>query len=213
MYIKKIKLTGFFRALCVLIALSFAFCTVGCSDKDSDNDGENILAYENVDISDVVRLGEYKGLTVVLLDGEDEAQAIWRVIGESSEILEYPEEQVNYYFSQSRTRVEYYSSVNKVSYEDALASFGYTEESMLQEAKALVASDLLEIAIRKDAGISLTDDEKERFFDKYAEKYAYDWGYNLSYVKDSLKEEVYDLMLYDKTSEYLVKNNTFVEAE
>jgi len=81
---------------------------------------------------------------------------------------------------------------------------------MLEEAKALVASDLLGIAIRKSAGIILTDDEKDKLFNKYAEKYAYDWGYNLAYVKDSLKEEVFELMLYDKTSEYLVKNNTFV---
>ncbi len=212
MYIENFKFTRLFRVICAMLVLSFALCAVGCSNEE-DSDGEHILAYENVDISTAVKLGEYKGLTVTMLDGESEAQAIWRVIGESSEILEYPEEQVDYYLSQSRTRVEYYSSVHKVSYEDALRAFGYTEDSMLQEAKALIESDLLGIAIRKSAGIVLTDDEKDRLFDKYAKKYAYDWGYNLEYVKDSLKEEVYDLMLYDKTSEYLVKNNTFVVAE
>ena len=212
MYIKNFKSTSFFRVICVMLVLSFALCFVGCSN-DEDSDGEHILAYENVDISAAVRLGEYKGLTVTVLDGESEAQAIWRVIGESSEILEYPEKQLDYYLSQSRTRVEYYSSVHKVTYEDALKMLGYTEDSMIQEAKELIASDLLGIAVRKSAGIALTDDEKNRLFDKYAEKYAYDWGYNLEYVKDSLKEEVYDLMLYDKTSEYLVKNNTFVAAE
>lgn len=214
MYIKNFKLTRISRVICVmLLMLSFILCFAGCSDKDGNSGAERILAYENVDVSAAVRLGEYNGLTVTMLDGESEAQAVWRVISESSEILEYPKEQMDYYLSQSRTRVEYYSSVHKVSYEDALDALGYTEDSMLQEAKDLIASDLFGIAVRKSAGITLTDDETERLFDKYAQKYAYDWGYNLEYVKDSLKEEVYDLMLYDKTSEYLVKNNTFVAAQ
>ena len=90
-------------------------------------------------------------------------------------------------------------------------ALGYTEESIVSEAKDLVFSDLIGIAIRADADISLTDDEKSRLFDKYAEKYAYDWGYNLAYVEESLKQEVFDLMLYDKTTEYLIKSNAFVE--
>ena len=213
MYIKNFKFTRALRVICVILALSFALCIVSCSKNDKESDGEHILSYEDLDISTAVRLGEYKGLTVTVREGESAAQAIWRVISDTSEILEYPEKQVDYYLSQSRTRAEYYSSVYKVSYEEAIAALGYTEDSMLGEAKALVASDLLGIAVRKSEGISLTDDEKSRLFDKYAEKYAYDWGYNLEYVKDSLKEEVYDLMLYDKTSEYLVTNNTFVGAE
>ena len=195
--------------LAILIMLSAA----ACSKKDGNNDGERILAYENIDISKAVKLGEYKGLTVTLLDGETKAQAVWRVIIDSSEVLEYPSKQLDYYLSQSRARCEYYASVNDVSYEEALAALGYTEDSMCQEAKELVASDMIGIAIREQEGIALTDDEKDRLWDRYAEKYAYDWGYNLAYVKDSLAEEVFALMLYDKTSEYLIINNTFVTAE
>ena len=213
MYIKISKTAKPLRILAALLALSFILCFVGCSKKDGKNVEKSILAYENVDISKSVKLGQYTGLTVTVLDTETEAQAIWRVIGDSSEILEYPKEQLDYYLSQSRARCEYYSTVHNVSYEDALAALGYSEEALLEEAKALVASDMIGIAIRESAGIALLDDEKDRLFDKYAEKYAYDWGYNLAYVKDSLAEEVFDLMLYDKTSEYLVKNNTFVAAE
>ena len=66
--------------------------------------------------------------------------------------------------------------------------------------------------VRTDAGgIALTDEEKDKYFDKYAEKYAEDWGYNLTYVENELADEVYASMLYDKTTEYLLKNNTFTE--
>lgn len=213
MYIKKSKFTKPLRAFSAVLAVLLLLCAVGCSKKEGESEGERILAYENVDISTAVRLGEYKGLTVTLLDGETKSQAIWRVIGESSEILEYPAEQLDYYLSQSKARCEYYATVHSVSYEEALAALGYTENSMLLEAKALVASDLLGIAIQKSAGIELTAEEKDKFFNKYAEKYAHDWGYNLAYVKESLAQEVYGLMLYDKTSEYLVTNNSFVSAE
>lgn len=211
--IKNSKTVNLCRAVSILIVISFVFCAFGCSEKDELSDGEHILLYENVHVSTAVKLGEYKGLTVTLLEGESEAQAIWRIIGESSEILEYPKDQMDYYLSQSRARCEYYASVHGVSYEESLSALGYTEESMIEEAKALVASDLVGIAIRQKEGITLSDDEKDRLFNKYAQKYAYDWGYNLAYVKDSLKEEVFDLMLYDKTSEYLVKNNTFIAFE
>ena len=52
-----------------------------------------------------------------------------------------------------------------------------------------------------------------KYFDKYAEKYAYDWGYNLADVEENRREEVYGIMLYDKTTEYLLKHKTFVSAQ
>lgn len=213
MYIKTTKTERLLPTIAVMLVLAFTLSFAGCSKKDEKSEGGRVLAYENIDISSFVKLGQYTGLNVTLLDGETEAQAVWRVIEDSSEILGYPEEQVQYYLSQSRTRCDYYASIHNVSYEEALKALGYSEEAMLEEARSLVASDLLAIAVRKSAGVALTDEEKDRLFDKYAEKYAYDWGYNLSYVKDSLAEEIFDLMLYDKTSEYLIKNNTFVKSE
>jgi hypothetical protein len=213
MDMKILKVRSVRQIFALLLALLFVSLAVGCAKEDEKSGGEKVLAYENVDISKAVSLGEYKGLSVTLLDSETKAQAIWRVILDSSEVLEYPAEQVDYYLSQSKARCEYYASIHNVSYEEALAALGYSEESMLGEAKELVASDMIGIAIRESAGITLTDDEKDRLFDKYAEKYAQDWGYNLAYVKDSLAEEVYGLMLYDKTTEYLIINNTFVTAE
>ena len=199
-------------ALVSLFALIVSFCA--CSGGDTDSNAEpHVLAYENVEFNECVSLGQYTGLTVILLEGETKAEAIWRVIYESSEVISYPEEQLEYYVSQSRARCEYYASLHGVSYSDALDALGYTEESLVAEAKTLVFEDLVGMALHADAGISLTEEEKDKFFDKYAEKYAYDGGYNLAYVEEELSEQVYGSMLYDKTTEYLLKYNEFVEFE
>ena len=201
-------------AFALLLVLSFLLTAVGCKGDDSDADKtSHALEYEGVNVTECVRIGQYKDLTVRVNEGETNAEAIWRVIYESSEVLAYPETQVEYYASQSRARCEYYASIHSVSYEDALAALGYTEDSLISEAKTLVGEDLIGMALRADAGISITEEEKERLFDRYVEKYAYDWGYNAAYVKENLSEQVLDSMLYDKTTEYLLKNNDFVLAQ
>ena len=56
---------------------------------------------------------------------------------------------------------------------------------------------------------ALTDEEKEVHFDRYVDKYVSDWGYDRDYVAKNLADLVYDSMLYDKTTEYLIVNNDF----
>lgn len=197
-----------FKYTALFFALILAFGALcACSEEKSE-----LLSYDGVDVSQSVKLCEYKNLTVQKMAGESNAQAIWRVVKEGSEILQYPEEQVNYYLEQSRERCKYYADENDVSYEAAMEALGVTEESMLSDAKALVAEDMIGIALRADANIELTEDEKTRLFDKYAQKYASDFGYSVEYVENELKEQVYDSMRYDKMMEYLIKNNTFAEA-
>ncbi len=205
---------GMRYTLAVFLILAFVLTAVGCKGKDSDSEkAPHALEYEGVNVAECVKLGQYKDLTVTVYEEETNAEAVWRVICASSEVLSYPEAQVEYYASQSRARCEYYASVHDVSYTEALSALGYTEESLVSEAKKLVGDDLIGMALRADAGIELTEDEKDRLFDRYVEKYAYDWGYNTAYVKENLSDEVYDSMLYDKTTEYLLKNNTFVSDQ
>ena len=200
-------------AFALLLVLSVLISVVGCKKNNDATAASHALEYEGVIVAECVRIGQYKGLTVCMNEGETNAEAIWRVMYQSSEVLSYPREQVEYYASQSRARCEYYATLHSVSYEEALAALGYTEESIISEAKTLVGEDLIGMALRADAGISITEEEKERLFDRYVEKYAYDWGYNVAYVKENLSRQVLDSMLYDKTTEYLLKNNTFVSAQ
>ena len=83
--------------------------------------------------------------------------------------------------------------------------------AILEEAKALTKSDLVYSAIVKLENISISESEKERLFDKYVEKYVSVYGYNAEYVKKNMADEIYDSMLYDKTTEFLIKNNNLIE--
>ena len=188
-----------------LLALACMLGIIGCQKKKSD-----ALSYENILVTDHVRLGAYEGLTISLTETSDKGTAIWETILANSEILSYPEEAVAYYVAQAEERYHYYAEKNGVSVKEAMEAVGMDEEAMTQEAKALVAMDLIVLAVQKDAKIALTEDEKARLFDKYAEKYVQDFGYDLEYVKENLSDFIYNSMLYDKTTEYLILKNTFV---
>ncbi len=187
-------------------AVSFASCR-----KDEDPTPAETLSYDGIVIADCVRLGAYEGLTVTLSAADaDKGAAVWEAVRKGSEILQYPEDAVAYYVAQAEARCRYYAKEHGVSEEEAMVALETSHEQMETDARALVADDLIYRAVLADAGIGLTEDEKTRLFDKYADKYVADFGYDRDYVKENLADLVYDSMLYDKTTEYLILKNTFV---
>ena len=86
---------------------------------------------------------------------------------------------------------------------------GATEESVRAEAQEMAIDDIIFELVRRAENITLTEEEKESLFDKYVEKYVEDYGYSKSYVKKNMSELIYESMLYDKTTEFLIKNNDF----
>ena len=197
------------RVVALSLIAACALCAVGCKKDPATTRGET-LSYEGISLSECVRLGAYEGLTVTLTADTDKESAVWSAVRNGSEILSYPEDAVAYYIAQTEARYGYYAEKNGVSKKEAMEAVGMTEEKIEAEAKALVADDLIVRAVQADAGIALTEDEKTRLFDKYANKYVQDFGYDREYVKENLSELIYESMLYDKTTEYLILKNTFV---
>lgn len=195
-----------------LLALSLiALCALyasGCQKKPAGTPSK-AFSYEGVNLSECVRLGAYKGLTVTLIPNGDKGESVWDAVRNGSEILSYPEEAVAYYIAQAEARCRYYAEQNKVSEEEAMIALETSREEIEAEAKLLVANDLIVRAVQADAGIVLTEDEKTRLFDKYADKYVADLGYDREYVNENLSDLIYESMLYDKTTEYLILKNTF----
>ena len=209
------KLKGLIRLMSALLICASLFGTMGCNKQENEAppqfeevSGGGLPDYDTEHLGEYVKPFEYTGLTVYYGMGETAREKLWGVISESAEIVSYPTPQVEYYAEQERAKYRYYASRDGVGYNELLAAMGVTEESIAQKAKALVKDDLILAYIVKDANISVTDEEKTRLYDKYVERFAELYGYDKTYVSQKLSKQIYDAMLYDKTMEYLLKNNT-----
>ncbi len=199
------------RLFCGLLAALVTVALWGCAPEKGGEMERPV--YDEGLPSRVVRLTSYEGLEIPLAEGESKSEAVWREILSRAEILSYPEEAVSYYAEQSRETYRYYAEKNDWSYEDALERLGTSEEAILADAREMVKGDLVYRYIVEKAGISLTEAEVERLFDRYAEKFAEDYGKEIDEVKDGMADLIRESMLYDKTMEYLILRNRFVAAE
>lgn len=194
--------------------LSFSACG---GDDGADTPGENAdmtLDYSDVDAADFVRSITYKGLTVTLADKNASREtALWDSILATAETGEIPEDKAMYYFQQTKDYYMYFAGDMEKDYEYVLRHFGTDETKMMNEAKELVKKDLVYLYIVNTEGIALTDGEKTELFDKYVDKYVSDYSYNRDYVLANMTDIIYESMLYDKTMEFLIANNTFVVQE
>jgi FKBP-type peptidyl-prolyl cis-trans isomerase (trigger factor) len=157
-----------------------------------------------------VLLCQYKDLELKLGNNTKEA-ALLSYIDKNSSIKKYPTGAVDYYFEQLKAQYRYYADEADMRYEAMLDELGEDNVTMKAEARRLVKNDLIFELIRKKEGITLTDEEKTAFFDRYVKKYAESYKYSEEYVREELSSLVYDSMLYDKTVEFLIIHNSFVE--
>ena len=196
--------------ICLLLA---ALCLMGAVSCAANDGAERVAAvtYDTDRIGDYVRLSRYTGLTVRLADTDSlKSEAIWAYLLEQAEFLCLPEEQLFYYEEQSRSAVRHYAEENRLDYADALQQLGTSEERIAAEAEQMVKADLVFYYIVQHAEIEVTAQEKETLSGRYVKKFAEDYGYDEEYVKEEMQSLIDDAMLYDKTTEFLILNNTFV---
>jgi hypothetical protein len=166
----------------------------------------DMSAVSSQDLESYVLLGKYTGLDVKV-GSLSKDEAVWKAVKEKATVRSYPEQQVLYYISQIEAQYKYYAEQADMSYDEMLREVGATEKTIRTQAESLAIDDVIYELVRRDANITLGESEKQSLFDKYVEKYVSDYGYTEQYVKENMSELIYDSMLYDKTTEYLIKNN------
>ena len=174
---------------------------------------------EDVRVSDMsleeleerVNICEYKDVEIKL-GSKSRGEAILEYIETNSSIKNYPGGTVDYYAEQLKAQYHYYAEQADMKYEEMLDQLYEDNFTIKAEAKALVKKDMILELIRKKEGIKLTDEEKSEFFDRYVKKYASEYQYSEEYVREELSDLVCDLMLNEKTVEFLIINNTFIES-
>ena len=193
-------------ATAILLALVFALSSASCAKKERIKVSE--LPLETLEKS--LSVGVYKGL-VIELNGKSKADAIVERIMADSDVKQYPEGATDYYAEQIKKQYKYYADEAGMTYEQMLNELGETEVTITQEAQGLVKKDMLFAFIQAREEISISDGEKSLYFERYVSIYAERYGYTEEYVKAELSDLVYASMLYDKTVEFLIVNNTFSE--
>lgn len=198
------------KALVTLLALIMLISMFSCKKSDENESAEPVdfAAMSDDELKSYAELGEYMLMT--LKQGSSpKGEVVWAAVKKNATVKDYPEQQVSYYVSQIKAQYAYYAEEAGISYKEMLREVGATDESIRSEAESMAADDVIYELVRRDAKITLRSDEKSKFFEKYVEKYVEDYGYSREYVVENMTDEIYDSMLYDKTTEFLIAYNYF----
>ena len=196
------------RILLALLLLSLLLMGAACSENEPEETDALELSYEGVKPRDCLSSVSYLGLTVSYdATKGTRSEALWQAVLDGAVVREYPEGAVAYYVSQIRAEYRYLADREGLTVEELLSLRGMSEETVKEEAAAMVKSDLVFLYIVEDAGIVLSESERIAHYDRYADRYVEKYGFDRAYVDERLRDEVYDSMLFDKTVEYLLLRN------
>ena len=206
---------GAFGRTCAIFALVLVVCMllVSCSvtpKLEVEGQKQDFLAMSFDELEKYATVGKYKDMQISL-GGKTKEEAVWDAVLKGISVHEYPSEHVYYYMSQLKGQYSYYAEQAGVSYKEILEQLGQSETTILHDSKNMTKKDMAYAIIVKLENISLSEDEKTAYFDRYVDKYVENYGYSKDYVTANMKEIIYDSMLYDKTTEFLILSNTFVE--
>ena len=120
---------------------------------------------------------------------------VWQTVLESSEVLEYPEQQVMFYYTTYRNNIMSEANLYGHTYEEHLEAIGLTDEFVMARSKDLVLEELVFYTIVEKEGFSISDEE-------YAEgvaQYAEDQGLSVEQLETEYgKDYIKDNLLWDK---------------
>lgn len=136
--------------------------------------------------------------------GQTAQVELWKKVIEHATVRSYPEQQVNYYYQQSRTYYEYYASLYGMSYEELLSKSGISDAELKESAKTYTLEDLVYYAILKAENIQLTEEEYNAELPGYIKMYKDRYGYDEKYIRENLLASIEDNMLYDKLQRTLI---------
>ena len=133
--------------------------------------------------------------------------AVWNHILENAEVLEYPDQQVMYYYTSYRANIEAEADVYGHSYEEHLEAIGLTDEDVMSKSKSLVYEELVFYYIVKEENYSVTDEEYSAGVAKYAEEQGMTVEQMETYYD---RDYIMDNILWDKVLLTLKDITTFV---
>lgn len=114
---------------------------------------------------------------------------------ENSEVISYPEEQYDYYYSIITNSYVSYAADAGMDYESFLLANGITAETIDSDIKSYIKSDLVLHGIAAAEDIALTDEEYDEYVNKYYSYYAQYlllYGYTKEQIVELLREQAFN---------------------
>ncbi len=142
---------------------------------------------------------------------------LWGLISDGSEVLEYPEKELEEYIEKQKEYVQDYAENNSMEYEDVIEStYGMTEDEFNEELDSAAESNAKEqmiiYYIARQEGLEVTKSEYNDFVDAQLESIGYTASEFEDYTGMSYEEYVGGedyvkfYMLYEKVMDMVVEN-------
>ena len=167
---------------------------------------EFVNTYTNGDYTTVAAFEEYyRQALQAELDAtaeSDAANSLWSSIVDATQVKEYPEQHVMYYYGELMAQYEYYASYYSVDLATVLSLYGATEESIMEDARLYAKQDMVIYAIVRQEGIEVTEDEyaaklSEIALSAGATADAVEAYYGKDYIMESMLWDKVIRQLYD----------------
>ncbi len=139
---------------------------------EAELNDEFVVRYTGGDISTVDELRT--AIRKTLVENSEKAAkesalaSIWEQVMDNAEVIEYPEQQIEYYFAMQMSQCEYYAKSYGMTVETIMQLMGYTEESFRAEAQKYTKEDLVFFAVVQTEGVTISDGEYTAGLAKYA---------------------------------------------
>lgn len=165
-------------------------------------------------ISDANTVEEYKESLIPTIKQEkleevknNKKAGAWKIVSDSSEILEYPEGAVEKKSKELEEKLNVIAMVNNMELEEYVQNyFGVTFEEYVQLA---LKQELLLDVIGRAENITLSKKEYEESLSEYAKNYGYNT--NDEFIKAIGEETVKEALLWDKVQSFIADQVTIVE--
>lgn len=134
---------------------------------------------------------------------------LWLQVVDNSEVIAYPEEEVNRLYSQQCAMYEQYAAQFGTDYETFLKSYlNITDEDVIANSRSYVTEDLVMYQLVKDLGIELSDAEYTEGVEAIAASSGLTKDELISYYGE---ETLYSTVIWQKLMDVIAAEATIVE--
>ena len=154
----------------------------------------------------------------------DAQQKLLQMVYDNATIDGYPEENLQYTIQRATNYYEWLASMYGMTLDDYLTNYGMTKDEFNEQiqpvAEEALGEEMTLLAIAKEEGIEVSDEEYQAGLERYAEAQGADdpstleEAYGENYIKNSLlQEKVLDFLYENATIEEVAETEAESESE